>query len=58
MRDVEQFEGSPLLILVNAGMYWAGWIWFAQMVARSASRLVKLCTGLTTVGVGTSYSSL
>src|SRR6266498_2880169 len=23
----------------------AGWIWLRQMVARSASRLVKLCTG-------------
>ena len=22
-----------------------GWMWLAQMVARSASRLVKLCTG-------------
>src|ERR1700682_2667806 len=32
--------------MVNAGMSWAGWMWLAQMVARSASRLVKLCTGV------------
>ena len=31
--------------MVNAGMSWAGWMWLAQMVAMSASRLVKLCTG-------------
>ena len=34
------------MILVNAGISSAGWIWSAQMVARSASRLVKLRTGV------------
>jgi hypothetical protein len=33
------------VIMVNAGMSSVGWMWLAQMVARSASRLVKLCTG-------------
>ena len=34
------------MILVNAGRSSAGWIWLAQMVAKSASRLVKLCAGV------------
>jgi hypothetical protein len=32
--------------MVNAGMSQAGWMWLAQIVARSASRQVKLCTGM------------
>ena len=32
--------------MVKAGMSSAGWMWLAQRVARSASRLVKLCTGV------------
>ena len=39
-------SGVGVVILVNAGRSSAGWIWLAQMVARSASRLVKLCTGV------------
>ena len=37
------------MVIVNAGMSWAGWMWLAQMVARSASRLVKLCTGVLSI---------
>jgi hypothetical protein len=33
------------VIMVNAGKSSAGSMWLAQMVARSASRLVKLYTG-------------
>src|SRR5260370_15437709 len=39
-------SGVGVVVIVNAGMSWAGWMWLAQMVARSASRLVKLCTGV------------
>lgn len=35
--------------MVNMAMSWAGWIRLAQTVARSASRLVKLCTGVSSV---------
>ena len=35
--------------MVNAGISSAGWMWLAQTVARSASRLVKLCTGVSSV---------
>jgi len=38
-----------VLILVNAAMSSVGWIWLAQMVPKSASRLVKLCTGVSSV---------
>ncbi len=35
--------------MVNAGVSSAGWMRLAQMVARSSSRLVKLCTGWSSV---------
>src|SRR4029077_3472019 len=42
-------SGVGLVMMVKAGMSSAGWMWLAQMVARSASRLVKLCTGVFSV---------
>ena len=51
MADAEQVEG---LVLDRVGLVMsrkpgrsgsAGWIWLRQMVARSASRVQKLCTG-------------
>src|SRR5258707_12832337 len=42
-------SGVGVVVIVNAGMSWAGWMWLAQMVARSASRLVKLCTGVLSI---------
>src|ERR1044071_6215402 len=39
-------SGVEVVVMVNAGVSSVGWIWLAQRVARSASRLVKLCTGV------------
>jgi hypothetical protein len=50
VRDAEEFEGVALegagvVIWVKGGRPPAGWMWLAAMVARSASRVAKLCTG-------------
>jgi hypothetical protein len=37
--------GVEVVIMVTAGVLSAGWMVLVQMVARSSSRLVKLCTG-------------
>jgi len=42
-------SGVGVVMMVNAAVWSVGWIWLAQMVARSASRLVKLCTGVFSV---------
>jgi hypothetical protein len=48
VRDAEEFEGVALegagvVIWVKGGRPPAGWMWLAAMVARSASRVAKLC---------------
>jgi hypothetical protein len=50
VRDAEEFEGVALegagaVIWAKGGRPPAGWMWLAAMVARSASRVAKLCTG-------------
>src|SRR5258705_9094970 len=49
MRKARRCSGVGLVIMVKAGVSSAGWIWLAQTVARSASRLVKLCTAVPSV---------
>ncbi len=63
VADAEQVEGVARWSGVGVVMSWkagragsAGWIWLRQMVARSASRLVKLCSGrLPSVRVSASW---
>ena len=48
--DAEQFEGSALdgagvVMTAKAGGLPAGWIRLAAMVARSSSKVAKLCAG-------------
>src|SRR5215470_1564383 len=40
-----RWTGVGVVMTVKAGRPPAGWIWLAAMVARSASMVVKLCTG-------------
>src|SRR2546429_2749879 len=40
-----RWMGVGVVMMVKAGRPWAGWMRLAAMVARSASRVARLCTG-------------
>src|SRR5436190_21420182 len=40
-----RWRGVGVVIRVKAGRAAVGWMWLAAMVARSASRVAKLCAG-------------